>query len=78
MQGFPFKTLVTRLEIDREGSCVILIRNDTAIRIVEGCDEDHYALPYDFAEVAKRVFGDAVSAAGSNLLGCCYIDQDKG
>lgn len=78
MQGFPFKKLATRLEIDRDGVCIVLIRNDASIRVVEGCDKDHYALPYDFVEVTGYVFGEAASKISGNLLGCFYIDQDKG
>lgn len=79
MQGFSFKNLVTRLELESEsGESVVLIRERKFLRAIAGESEKRYALPYDIEPVRAIVFGDGASRIGDNLLGCCYIDQDKG
>lgn len=79
-QGFKFSAggkefILVLLEGNRR---ISLKRSGQTLVYREAGSDDRYALPYDLYALKQRLFGIKNELQADNLLGACYIDQDKG
>lgn len=77
-KGLKFDDMEFYMTIDKEGKDYKLYRHNSYLSIDDGIEEIGYSLPVDFYEIMNRVFGCENSDVADNLLGACYMDQEKG
>lgn len=77
-KGIKFDNMEFYVTIDRDGRLYKMFRHDSYLAIDDGDKEMGYSLPSDFHEVMKKVFGCENVDVLDNLLGACYMDQEKG
>ncbi len=67
-----------RIDLSDGDRRVRILRSKQTIRYQENGAETRYALPHDLNAIKARLFGINDPLVADNLLGACYIDQDKG
>ena len=77
-KGLKFDDMEFYMTIDKDGKDYKLYRHNSYLSIDDGIEETGYSLPSDFHEVMKQVFDCENPDVADNLLGACYMDQEKG
>lgn len=77
-KGLKFEDMEFYMTIDKDGKDYKLYRHNSYLSIDDGIEETGYSLPSDFYEVMKQVFDCENPDVADNLLGACYMDQEKG
>ncbi len=82
-KGLCFKEISTILEYERDGNNYIVKRpvsphGDILILIDSDNQEKRFILPLDQLKLHKLLFGISNEDVLLNLLGCFYVDQEKG
>lgn len=78
-QGFRSAKISTRLIVETDsGRRLIVTREDDSLTICSGEEPVRLIPSLQGREIKRQIFGVTNNELADNLLGACYIDQDKG
>jgi hypothetical protein len=81
-QSFDFQSTKKEfyLDLHSDSAQVKLLRTANTLRLRDGDNRDvvSYVLPLELYEAKSKIWGISNRLVSDNLLGACYIDQDKG
>lgn len=77
-KGIKFEDMEFWLTVSNAGKIYKLYRQNSYLSIDDGIESKDYSLPTDFHEVLSILTECETTDVLDNLLGACYLDQEKG
>lgn len=77
-KGLKFDRMTFHLTIENQGETFKLFRQNSVLTIGRGKQKTDYSLPSDFHDALKCITDCGNTDVLDNLLGACYLDQEKG
>ena len=77
-KGIKFDDMEFWITIENNGKQYKLYRHNSYLSIDEGNNQIDYSLPTDFYEILNKLTGCDNKDILDNLIGACYMDQEKG